>query len=71
MSLDIVHWVWLMNSSTLESKPFLSRDFRRSQAKRTAEAFRIQIADEISLHTMQKGSDGFYYTDFWFLWSEL
>ena len=48
--MDIVHWVWLMNSSTLESKPFLSRDFRLSQAKRTAEAFRIQIVDEISLH---------------------
>ena len=41
MSLDNVHSVRLM---TLESKPFQSRDFRLSQAKRTAKAFLIQIA---------------------------
>ena len=42
--MDNVHSVRLMKSSTLESKPFPSRNFWLSQAKRTAEAFRIQTA---------------------------
>ena len=39
--LNNVHSVRLIKSSTLESKPFLSRNFRLSQAKRTAETLRI------------------------------
>ena len=42
VSLDDVHSVRLMKSSTLESKPLTSRNFRLSQAKRTDEASELR-----------------------------
>ena len=44
LRLDNVHSVRLMKISASESKPFPSRKFRLSQAKKTAAAFRIQTA---------------------------